>query len=149
MSVDSSPEADRSSPAVGFRTDAATGSTFLDQADLRNLPGLRHLGTTRLRPRLGTRFIETIDDYADLFQELQIDPTFRNVFWSSVIYRYRQGTRHLPLLRRGTGASIKTMSDDILRAYGQRIWGPKSEWRSGLATGEVMLLHEKDGANTK
>ena len=149
MSVSSSLEAGRSSPAVDLRTDVATGSTFLGQTDLRRLPGLRQLGTTRLRPRLGTRFIETIDDYVDIFQELQIDPAFRNVFWSSVIYRYRQAPRHLPLLKRGTEISIRTMSDDVLRGYGQRVWGPQSAWRSGLVTGEEILLYEKDGFNTK
>jgi hypothetical protein len=149
MSVPASPELDRSSPAVGLRIDPATGTAFLGQPDLRSLPGLQHLSTTQVRGRTGASFTETIEDYRDILQELQIDPRFRNVFWSSVIYRYRQGSRHLPLLKRGTERSIKTMSEDVLRAYGQRVWGPNSGWRSGLAEGEEMLLYEKDGANTR
>lgn len=110
-------------------------------------PGLRHLGATKLRARTGDQFTETMNDYLDTFQELQISTMFQPAFWTSIIYRYRQGTRHLPFLRRGTEASIKNMSDDILRGYGGRVWGADSGWRSNLAAGEEMLLYDKDGPN--
>lgn len=92
---------------------------------------------------------ETISDYIDLFHEFQIDPMYHASFWTDIIYRYRQATRHLPLLKRGTDASIKNMSDDVLRAYGQRVWSQVSEWRSDLADGEEMLLYDKHGPNTR
>ena len=140
---------DRSSPAAVLRTDLASRSAFQDQADRRDRHGLRNLGTIQLRARTGANFTEIINDYLDIFQELQIDPMFHSIFWTSVIYRYRQGSRHLPLLRRGTEKSIRNMSDDILRAYGERIWGAASGWRSGLEEGEETLLYEKDGSNAR
>ena len=149
MSENPDPEPERASPEVTYRTDCASQPAFQGQSGLEDQPGLRHLGTTQVRARTGDRFTETINDYREIFQELQIDPIFQGVFWSSVIYRYRQGSRHTPLLKRGTEASIKTMSDDVLRAYGKRMWGPASGWRSGLAQGEEMLLYDKNGANTR
>ena len=143
MSERPDPEPESSPPQAINRTDLAS------QPALQNQAGLRHLGTIQLRPRTGDRFTETINDYLDIFQELQIDPAFQASFWSNVIYRYRQGSRHAPFLKRGTEASIKNMSDDILRGYGDRVWGPKSGWRRGVAEGEEMLLYEKDGANTR
>jgi hypothetical protein len=137
MSEDPVEEGERSSPLVRYGTDTTTG------------PGLQHLGTTQVRPRTGDHFTETISDYLGFFQELQIDPMYHATFWTSIIYRYRQTTRHLPLLKRGTEASIKNMTDDVLRAYGERVWGHKSEWRSELAEGEEMLIYDKDGANTR
>ena len=92
---------------------------------------------------------ESMDDYLDIFQELQVDPAFQASFWTDIIYRYRQFSRHAIFLKRGTHASIKNMSDDILRGYGERIWGQTSSWRSGLATGEKMLLYDRTGANEK
>lgn len=149
MSEPSCRELDRSSPPCGDRSDRAAQPVLQGQSDLHDQPGLRHLGTSQVRQRTGSRFRETINDYLDIFQELQIDPMFHEVFWTSVIYRYRQGSRHAPLLKRGTVASIKTMSDDILRAYGWRIWGDKSGWRGKLAEGEERLLYHKDGPNTR
>jgi hypothetical protein len=117
--------------------------------DLQDLPGLRHLGTKRLRARVAPRFTETINDYLDIFQELQISPQYHQGFWSNVIYRYRQSTRHLPFLKRGTEASIKNMSDDILRGYGKRIWGSDSTWRGSVPAGEEMIVYDKDGPNDR
>jgi hypothetical protein len=130
----------------------ALTSSHLDtssDADIQNEPGLRHHGTKGLRLRPGERFTETINDYLDIFQDLQVSPSFHQVFWSDVIYRYRQGSRHLPFLKRGTEASIKNMTDDILRGYGTRIWGLQSTWRGNLAAGEEMLLYDKDGTNAR
>lgn len=138
-----------SSPQLSHSLDHAAQPVLQGQSDLHHQPGLRHLGTSQVRQRTGARFTETINDYLDIFQELQIDSMFHGVFWSSVIYRYRQGSRHAPLLKRGTVASIRTMSDDILRAYGWRIWGEKSGWRSKLVEGEERLLYHKDGPNTR
>ncbi len=92
---------------------------------------------------------ETMDDYLDIFQELQIDPAFQASFWTDIIYRYRQFSRHATFLRRGTQASIRNMSDDVLRGYGERVWGPASKWRSGLAIGEKLLLYDKNGTNER
>lgn len=136
-------------PEMKFRTECASQPALQGPSGLSGQPGLGHLGTTQLRLRTGERTIETINNYLDIFQELQIDPTFQGVFWSGVICRYRQGSRHAPLLKRGTVASIKTMTDDVLRAYGGRIWGPNSGWRSGLAAGEEMLLYDKNGGNLR
>lgn len=130
-------------------TDPAGGSALQDQAGQSHRPGLRHLGTTQLRARTGASSTENINDYLDIFQELQVDPMYHSIFWTSVIYRYRQSSRHLPLLKRGTEKSIRQMSDDILRAYGVRIWGAVSTWRSELVDGEEMLLYEKDGQDTR
>lgn len=149
MCDDPARDPDGLSPSVRHRTDCATQPAFQDQSNDQHQPGLRHLGSTQVRARTGDHFTETINDYLDIFHELQIDPVFYEVFWHDVIYRYRQGSRHVPLLKRGTDASIRTMSDDMLRAYGWRIWRPDSDWRSGLAEGEQMLLYEKGGANTR
>jgi hypothetical protein len=149
LSEDPVEEGEKSSPPVRYRTDTASGPALQSHSDLQGRPGLQHLGTTQVRPRTGDHFTETISDYLGFFQELQIDLMYHATFWTSIIYRYRQTTRHLPLLKRGTEASIKNMSDDVLRAYGERVWGHKSEWRSELAEGEEMLVYDKDGANTR
>ena len=132
-----------------YRTDVASQPAFQGQPTDQGQPGLRHLGTTQVRLRTGARMTETMDDYRDIFQELQIDPAFQASFWTDIIYRYRQFSRHASLLKRGTQASIRNMSDDILRGYGERVWGQTSSWRSGLATGEKMLLYDRNGANEK
>lgn len=149
MSEDPVEEGERPSPLVRYGTDTTSGPALQSQSGLQGRPGLQHLGTTQVRPRTGDHLTETISDYLGFFQELQIDPMYHATFWTSIIYRYRQTTRHLPLLKRGTEASIKNMTDDVLRAYGERVWGHKSEWRSELAEGEEMLVYDKDGANTR
>lgn len=140
---------DSSLSALISRTGGATQPALQGPSGLLAHPGLRHLGTSQVRARTGDRLTETINDYLDIFQELQIDPTLHTVFWSGVIYRYRQGAGHASLLKRGTEASIRNMSDDILRAYGSRIWGEKSEWRSGPAQQEEELVFDKNGPNTR
>lgn len=144
-----SSEAHRSSPPPMYRTDCAAQPTFRGQSGDPTRPGLQHLNAAQLRLRTGDQLTETIDDYIDVFQELQIDPVYHNTFWHDVIYRYRQAPRHATFLKRGTAASIKNMSNDILRAYGLRIWGPKSGWRSGLAQGEKPLVYERAGDNSR
>ena len=141
----------RSAQEVSNNTASLTANQLAPQTDVdpQDLPGLRHLGTTKLRARLGGRFTETMNDYLDIFQELQISKLYYQTFWSDVIYRYRQSTRHLPLLKRGTEVSIKNMSDDILRGYGKRIWGLESAWRGNLSAGEEMLVYDKDGPNDR
>ncbi len=137
------------SPDTRSRIDVASQPDFQGQPTEQGQPGLRHLGSTQVRTRTGARLTETMDDYHDIFQELQIDPAFQASFWIDIIYRYRQFARHAILLRRGTQASIKNMNDDILRGYGERVWGQTSSWRRGLATGEKMLLYDRSGANER
>lgn len=143
MPESGSADPNQSALAPGHTTDIASHPALANQT------GLQHLDTRHVRLRTGDQFTESVSDYIGMFQELQIDPVYHGAFWSDVIYRYRQSTRHLPLLKRGTAVSIKTMSDDILRGYGVRIWGPNSEWRRVLAAGEDMLLYDKDGDNTR
>jgi hypothetical protein len=132
-----SPESKRSTPGPKAR------------AELAGLPGLRHLGASQVRRRTGTNYTETVDDYVDIFQELQIDREYYWGFWHDVLYRYRQQTNHAPLLKRGTEAAIRTMSDEILRAYGYRTWGVNSAWRAPLPRGDEMLVYDKDGDNSR
>lgn len=143
MSPPTSSRAERAGRRAGCRAGSEPEQGRKDR------PRLRHLPSAQVRRRTGDRFTETMEDYRDLFEELQIDPKSYAVFWSSVIYRYRQASGHAPLLRRGTDASIKNMTDDILRAYGPRIWVPHSEWRKALAEGEESLLYEKNGPNAR
>ena len=124
----------------------ATSSKLTDargEDSQSHLPGLRHLTSQQVRWRPRERVTESIEDYHDFFHDLQIDPAQYQVFWSEVIYRYRQSGRHMPLLRRGTDASMKNMNDDLLRAYGERIWGEQSTWRRCLEEGESSLLYKK------
>jgi hypothetical protein len=152
MSDRSETEAGPSGSAQEVRSDTATLTANQDApqtgVDVQDLPGLRNLGTKRLRQRVASLFTETMDDYHDIFQELQISPLYYQGFWS-VIYRYRQGSHHLPFLKRGTESSIKYMTDDILRGYGMRIWGLQSTWRGNVAAGEDILLYDKDGPNDR
>lgn len=58
-------------------------------------------------------------------------PEFQETFYEDIVYPYRQ--KNKILLKRGTPASFATLTRNLLRAYGQRVWGNRSHWLIGGA----------------
>ena len=69
--------------------------------------------------------------YQPLLSRLQLDPKFQATFYEDIVHPYRQ--KNKVLLKRGTPASFGTLTRNLLRAYGKRVWGNRSHWLVGGA----------------
>lgn len=69
--------------------------------------------------------------YEATWIKLQLQPQYQQSFFEQIVYPHRQKTQHKLSLKRNTEAGIKTLTKDLIRAYGRRVWGAKSQWLIG------------------
>jgi hypothetical protein len=123
--------------------DANDSSCLFDDTH-SEIVGDRPKGSTlRLRHQLNVN--ESVDDYADLFRNLQLRPELYERFSDGVLKVIRQ--KNIKELQRGTDASIRHLSSLVLRGYRTIVWKEGSEWLledSELDEGEERLLHGRD-----
>ncbi|OAP54639.1 hypothetical protein AYL99_11087 [Fonsecaea erecta] len=80
--------------------------------------------------------------YAPIFRRLQIRPEKYQIFHSGVVRVIRN--RHHKLIQRASDASLRNMTELLLRAFGYIVWKADSEWLlSGpeLDQGEDRLVY--------
>ena len=124
--------------------DANDSSSLLDDARSEIVVGDRPKGST-LRQRHQRNINESVDDYADLFRNLQLRPEFYERFSDGVLKVIRQ--KNIKDLQRGTDASIRHLSSLVLRGYRTIVWKKGSEWLLEdleLDQGEERLLQGRD-----
>jgi hypothetical protein len=124
--------------------DANDSSGLLDDARSEIVAGDRPKGST-LRQRHQLNINESVDDYADLFRNLQLRPELYERFSDGVLRVIRQ--KNIKELQRGTDASIRHLSSLVLRGYRTIVWKEGSEWLledSELDEGEERLLQGRD-----
>jgi len=131
-------------PADTQMPDANDSSSLVDDARSEIVTGSRPKGST-LRQRHQLNINESVDDYADLFRNLQLRPEFYERFSDGVLKVIRQ--KNIKELQRGTDASIRHLSSLVLRGYRTIVWKKGSEWLledSELDQGEERLLQGRD-----
>ena len=101
---------------------------------------------SEIRARKVSELDESVEDYEEFFQQLQIKPERYQEFFDGIIYVIRQ--KHLNDLRRGTAASIKSLTNFLLRGYGYVAWPPSSTWLV-KDPGEERLVHVRGGTNDR
>lgn len=79
--------------------------------------------------------------YRDFYRQLQISPVFHNQF-----YHVLRATRnkHIEDLKRGTTASIRLLTELLMRGYGYIVWKEGSDWllpADELDEGEQRLTY--------
>ncbi|RVX65840.1 hypothetical protein B0A52_10297 [Exophiala mesophila] len=82
--------------------------------------------------------------YANLFRQLQIKPGKYETFYEGTLRVVRN--KHIELLKRGTSASLRTLTDLFLRGHGYLVWTENSIWQldnSELGDGEVRLTYQR------
>lgn len=107
--------------------------------DLDSIPGhgLRKLPLFEVREREDHGLL-----YTKFFRELQIRPAKYDDFYDGVIQFSRN--KHLADIKLCSNASIKRLTDLLLRAFGYIVWKEGSDWlleETELAEGEVTLVH--------
>jgi hypothetical protein len=124
--------------------DANDSSGLLDDIRSEIVAGDRPKGSAlRQRHQLNTN--ESVDDYTDLFRNLQLRPELYERFLDGVLKVIR--LKNIKELQRGTDASIRHLSSLVLRGYRTIVWKEGSEWLledSELDEGEERLLHGRD-----
>ncbi|KIW25357.1 uncharacterized protein PV07_08542 [Cladophialophora immunda] len=86
--------------------------------------------------------------YAPIFRQLQIRADKQQDFHSGVIRVIRN--RHHKLIQRASDASLKSLTDFLLRAFGYIIWKADSDWvldKTDLDEGEAKLIYVKGRHN--
>jgi hypothetical protein len=124
--------------------DVNESSGLIDDTRSEIVTGDRPKGST-LRQRHQLNINESVDDYADLFRNLQLRPELYERFLDGVLKVIRQ--KNIKELQRGTVASIRHLSSLVLRGYRTIVWKGGSEWLlddSELDEGEERLLHGRD-----
>ncbi|ETI20477.1 hypothetical protein G647_08514 [Cladophialophora carrionii CBS 160.54] len=126
------------------------------EVDTVETPKLLHIPDLSTVPGNGLRKLSEVnivaterygDLYAPIFRQLQIRPDKYHDFHNGVIRVVRR--KQQAEIRRATGASIKTTTDYLLRAFGYIVWTPNSEWlldEKDLDEGEARLLYWKNKA---
>ena len=82
--------------------------------------------------------------YSDIFRRLQIRPDKYEEFYNGVL-RFERN-KHVAEVKRGTAASLTSVSRTLMRAFGYIVWAPSSEWlidNSVLSEGEVRLTYSR------
>jgi len=83
--------------------------------------------------------------YSDILRELQIAPAYYSDFLNLCILPIRR--KHWVEIRRCSEASLRHMSDLMLRGYGYVVWKENSPWLvTDLEPGEERLVHIKMAA---
>jgi hypothetical protein len=124
--------------------DASDSSGLLNDARSEIVADGRPKGST-LRQRHQLNINESINDYVDLFRNLQLRPELYTRFLDGVLKVIRQ--KNIKELQRGTDASIRHLSSLLLRGYRTIVWKEGSEWLledSELDEGEERLRHGRD-----
>lgn len=84
--------------------------------------------------------------YRDFYRQLQISPDHHFKFWDGILRLARR--KHLDDIKRGTPASIKNLTDLVLRGFGYIIWAETSVWLlpfDQLEDGEQPLVYLRKG----
>jgi hypothetical protein len=86
--------------------------------------------------------------YGEFFRCLQLNPDQWDCF-ADILRAIRN--KHMGDLKRGSVASIRSLSAYLLRGYGYKIWHmPGSEeWLRDLEGGEERLVYERKGDNER
>ena len=87
---------------------------------------------------------ESLSDYTNSFEQLQIKPSLYEKLWTEVIYVVRQ--KQIDILKRGTEISIKTLTALLLRGFGYIVWPPGSTWLIDVPDCE-RLVYKRGGEN--
>lgn len=64
--------------------------------------------------------------YKDLYRQLQIAPSLHDRFYLQVLRIVRN--KHIDDLKRGSEASMRLMTDLLLRGFGSHVWEERKGW---------------------
>ncbi|KIV83211.1 hypothetical protein PV11_05258 [Exophiala sideris] len=135
------------SASVSLPTAAAEANTTPPPSPKPSIPDLSSLDANQLSkvPEYEARAIESSGEvYSDIFRRLQIRPDKYEEFYNGVL-RFERN-KHVAEVKRGTAASLTSVSRTLLRAFGYIVWAPSSEWlidNSVLSEGEVRLTYSR------
>ncbi|KAK5053210.1 hypothetical protein LTR84_002184 [Exophiala bonariae] len=98
-------------------------SLVADTKDLTDVPGtqLRKLNQGQASEKEHQGAI-----YKDLYRQLQITPALHDRFYLQVLRIVRN--KHIDDLKRGSEASIRTLTDLLLRGFGGHVWEEYKGW---------------------